>query len=373
MNRITLLTCLAAVSIASATAHADEITIGVELGLTGPYAFAGVPAREGIMLALDEVNSQKQAGAHTLKVLVEDTAGEKHQAIALINRFAARDNALIVLGPTSSMEGVAIAPLANTLKIPLLTTTAIADGISKAGPWSFRSPASPALLVDAAVKYATEVDKVKHVALVYARDNEGQISNKTLAEAYFKAHGATVDTESVLTSDTDYQAILTKFMTKPIDALFVSMPSEQSANFIIQARQAGIDDKVRIYGGATMGGGRFLAVGGKAVEGSTFGSDYFVGSTTEENKAFVKAFEAKFKHAPDNYAALGYTAMRLAAQAIKSAGPRPTRESVRDAVAKTKSMPVVLGDGRFSFAEDRNPNYGAIVLKVKNGQFALAK
>ena len=47
-------------------------------------------------------------GANKLKVLIEDTGSDKTQAISLINRFSARDKALMVLGPSSSFEGVAM-------------------------------------------------------------------------------------------------------------------------------------------------------------------------------------------------------------------------------------------------------------------------
>jgi len=354
-------------------AQADTITVGAELALTGDYAFAGVPARDGIMLALDEINQGKEAGNHTIKLLVEDTGSQKQQAITLMNRFASSDKALMVLGPSSSVEGVSVAPQANALKIPLLTTTALADDISRAGPWSFRTPTSPNKLVNATVDYIFKKGPTKNVSMVYLRDNEGQLNNKRVAEAAFHKGGAHVDSESVLGSDTDYQAILTKFLSKPMDVLYVSLTAEPSANFIIQARQAGLDKNVRIYGGGTMGAGRFIAVGGAAVEGVTFGADYFSGSKTPQNEAFVKAFTKRYKHMPDNYAALGYTATKLAARAIKAAGPHPTRDEVRNALSKIRNVPVILGNGKFSFDEGRNPDYGAVLLTVKNGKFTLAE
>jgi branched-chain amino acid transport system substrate-binding protein len=370
MKKLALACSLA--TLAHGVCNAAEVVVGSELALTGAYAFAGAPSREGMMLALDEINAQKLAGAHTIKLVIEDTASEKQQAIALINRLASRDNAVLVLGPSSSPEGVAIAPIANSIKVPMLTPTGLADDISKAGPWSFRTATSSNPIVDATVAYSLKTGGAKRVALVYLRDNESQINNKNLVEAAYKAGGAAVESESVLTTDTDYQAILTKFLSKPIDTLFVSLSTEPSANFIIQARQAGLDDKIKIVGGATMGSGRFLAVGGGAVEGTTFGADYFVGAASALNQGFVKAFKAKYKHEPDSFAALGYTAMYLAAQAIKNAGPTPTRESVREALAKTRNMPTVLGTGMFSFDEGRNANYGAAVLTVKDGKFVPA-
>jgi len=137
----------AACVLAAQPALAEDYVIGAELALTGTYAWVGVPSREGLDVGIEEVNASDLLGGHKLKVLIEDTGSDKTQAISLINRFSARDKALMVLGPSSSSEGVAIAPVANELQIPLLTTTAVSEAINKSGPWVYKTPASPALVI----------------------------------------------------------------------------------------------------------------------------------------------------------------------------------------------------------------------------------
>ena len=140
-------------ALAAAPAAAEEYVVGASLALTGTYAWVGVPSREGLEIGIEEVNSSGMLGANKLNVLIEDTGSDKTQAISLINRFNARDKALMVLGPSSSFEGVALGPVANELKIPLLTTTAVADAINKSGPWAFKTPASPAIIIGGIAKY----------------------------------------------------------------------------------------------------------------------------------------------------------------------------------------------------------------------------
>jgi branched-chain amino acid transport system substrate-binding protein len=368
--------CLAAACFAgvSATpAHADEVIVGAELALTGAYAFAGAPSRDAIQMAVDDINAHKLAGDHTIKLILEDTASDKQQAISLANRFAARDNAVLILGPSASLEAVAVAPVANSLKIPMLTTTALAADITRAGEWSFKTPESPQDTVVEVTQYAVEKMQVKHVALVFGRDNEGQIAQKNVARDYFKAHGVdVVDEESILSSDTDFQSLVTKLSSLEIDAIFLTPTAEQAANIVVQARQGGIDPKVRIIGTSNMGSDRFLRVGGKAVEGAVFFADYFNAVDSAANQAFVAEFQSKYKRLPDNVSALGYTAMQLAAAAIKAAGPHPTRDQVRQALAGIRDFPTVLGKGHFSFDADRNPHYGQVILTVENEKFALA-
>ena len=372
-NFLTIAVAVSAALASSFNVSAAEVNVGAQLALTGPYAFAGVPSRDGLMIALEEINSRKLAGAHTIKLTIEDTASDKQQAIALINQFGRRNDIVLVLGPSSSLEGVAVAPVANTLKVPLLTTTAIADDIIKAGEWSFRTPASAANTIGSIATYAVSKQGVKTAALVFVRDNDGAIAQKNVARDALKAAGAQiVAEESVLSADTDFSALVTKLQARPVDAIFLANPSEQSANFIIQARQAGIDPKTRFIGTPAMGSSRFIQVGGKALEVAAFASDYFPGTVSDQNKRFVDAFKAKFNKEPDALAALGYSALHVAAAAIRQSGPTPDREKVRAALAAIRDLPVVLGGGKFSFDASRAPNYGSQVLTVKDAKFIVA-
>lgn len=357
---------------AAHAALAEDLVVGAELALTGTYAWVGVPSHEGMQVGLDEVNATNAAGGK-IKLIVEDTGSEKAQAITLINRFQARDKALIVLGPSSSSEGVAIAPVANDLKIPLLTTTAVSDAINKSGMWAFKTPSSPSVIIGEVAKYATDVLQVKSAALVWGRDNDGQVGQKNAAAAYFKAHNVNVVAEeSVLTTDTDFTALITKITVKNPDGIFLALTAEQAASFIIQARQGGIDPKVRFIGVPNMGAEQFTKIGGKAVEGSVFVADYFPNLPGAENQRFVAEYRKRFNRLPDNGAALGYTAIKLAAAAIKAAGPQPTREKVQAALAKTKGFKTILGRGEFSYDEGRGALYGAVILMVKNGAIVQA-
>jgi branched-chain amino acid transport system substrate-binding protein len=277
-------------------ALAEDYVIGAELALTGTYAWVGVPSREGLDVGIEEVNASDLLGGHKLKVLIEDTGSDKTQAISLINRFSARDKALMALGPSSSSEGVAIAPVANELQIPLLTTTAVSEAINKSGPWVFKTPASPALVIGDVAKYAVNKMGVKNVAMVWGRNNDGQIGQKNAALETFKASNTkVVAEESVLTSDTDFLAVITKIIAASPDAVFLALVAEQSANFIIQARQQGIDPAVKFLGVPNFGSDQFILIGGKAVEGAVYVADYFAGAPGEENRRFVEAYRKKIQ------------------------------------------------------------------------------
>lgn len=357
---------LAAFGLAAA---AQELVVGVPMALTGPYAFVGVPVRNGVLLGLEEV-----AGPAGLKLrtIVEDDASEKSQAITLANRMASRDRVLIMVGPTSSIEGTAAAPVANDLKMPMLTS-AVSEDVTKAGPWSFKVTASPAVIMRTLADYTVAKLKPKTAVMVYARDNDGFIAQKNAVRDGLKAGGVEiVSEEAVASADSDFTALATKLVAAKPDVVYLSLGAEAGAGLIIQAKQAGLPATTRFIAPPGFSSTQLVKVGGKAVEGVIFVADYFNGGTSPLNTKFVAAYEAKYGAKPDNWAAVGYTMGVIAAQAIKNAGPNPTREGVRNALAAMKDVPTVLGNGVWNLDANRNPNYGAAVLMVKDGGFVAA-
>lgn len=357
---------------ATLPAGAQEIPVGVPMALTGPYAFVGVAVRNGIVLALEEANRAKTLAPASIRVIPADTASDKGQSITLTNRLNAVDKVLIMLGPTSSIEGLAAAPVANDLKMPMLTS-AVSGDVLKAGPWSYKITAAPADIMAEFAKYAAETLKRRKVVFVFNRDNDGFVAQKNVMRDVMKAAGASVlAEEGILGSDTDFVALSTKIAASGADALFVASPAEQGANIVIQAREAGLADDVAILAPPSMASQAFIKTGGKAVDGAYVVADYFLGAETPQNKAFVAAFEAKHKALPDNWAAVGYALGSVAVDVLKIAGPTADRDAVRAAFGRLGARPTVLGNGTFALDEARAPRYGAAILRVKANGFVEA-
>ena len=366
--------CLTLGLLTAPMARAADVALGAELSLTGAYAFGGVGMREGMLVAFDMAQKEGWFGPGKVTLDIQDTGSDRSQSINLVNKFIAGQNVTMILGPDSSFVAVPAAPVANNLKVPMLTVAGVSDAITGAGPWSFKTEANAGDLFTALVDFIAKHRKVHKVAGVFARDNDGQASQKDTTVAAFKAHGIdVVDVEGVLSADTDFQSIVTKFASLDVDCVFSTLGAPQSANLIIQSKQAGLSDGVTFAGAPTLGSDQFTQVGGSAVDGALFVADYSPSMKGAENEAFVAAFQAKFHRMPDNWADMGYTALRLAAKAIKSVQPDPSRARVRDALAAIRDYPSILGTGSFSFDEKRNAHYGASISMVKAGKIVEAE
>lgn len=364
---------LALALIGSVAAQAAEYSVLVMHAVTGPHAFVGVPLRDGVVFAFEESNKNQELGAgNTIKIIAVDDASDRIQSISLMQRHAADPNILMVMGPTAGASAVAGANAANDLKLPILSSANTYD-VLNAGPWSYILTQPPGVSMPYMVKYAVEKLKVKSCTVIGVGDVESYVALQKAFEEGVKTKGVQIlSVEQIKATDSDFSAMATKIASRDQDCIFLSVPAPQGANIILQLSQAGLDPKVKIMGHVTLTSPQFVQRGGSAVENVYVMGDWIVGGWDEAGRSFARAFKAKFNTEADGWDALGYSAGRIAINAIKNSGPNPTRDSVRAALAKTKDFPVIVGRGKFTLDEQRVPRYGMNILQVRGGQFVLA-
>lgn len=344
---------------------ADDVKIGVVVATTATYAFVGEPLVNGMKLAAQELEAAKGWGDNTVEIVYQDNRSDKQEAISLITRMARSENADIVIGPIATSEAMATGPVAVDLKIPMFTT-ATSPAVLEAGPYVFKSTETADAYMAPVGDHVASL-KPANCFLVSIRDNEGYIRQRNVfKEIMEKAGVPIVGDESILAADTDFTALSTKIVDANPACLFVTTPPEQAANIIVQARQAGLDPATILASDSGAGSQKFIDAGGTAIEGTYFPAS-FVADSSDSAKAFSAAYQSAYGKAPDIWAATGYTMMQTVANAIRNAGADVNRETLRDAMAATKDMPVVMGQGKLTFDENRVPHMGGIVMKIKDG------
>jgi branched-chain amino acid transport system substrate-binding protein len=355
-------------------ARADELSFGAEVAMTGPMAsFIGPNLRAGFEVAIDRINRLKLAGANTIKLLVEDVASDKTQVIATTTKFAEEDKVAVILGPATTVLGAAAAPVANSLKTPIIIIAYSAE-LVKDHPWAYKAYMESSASVKALADFSIHHLKVKSAVLVYDRGNDASTEINNGLDARLKAAGVKVlAEEGTEQGETNFGPLATKIVDLHPDMLFLATPPELGANVVIQARQAGLDPKTKIIGVGNLASPAYGRTGGKAVWGTYYSSDYFAGLPTPENRAFVAAYEAKMKTAPDVFAAGAYAAAMMAARAVKDAGPHPDRAKIRAALGEIKDLPTVLGNGTMSVDAAHVTSYDLAMLQLVNGKSELAK
>lgn len=366
-----LLTLSAATALACSFAIAADRKIVILQALTGGASFVGVPASEGMKFAAEEMNAKNFLGADKIVLEVADSASARPQAMAAVTRYAADPSVLFILGPTTAPESIPSAGVANDAKIGMKAMTN-AVALLAAGPWGFISAQPPSITMPQLGDYAVDVAKVKSCATIRFADNEAYVDLERLFVEHTEKRGIKfVDRTGIKQADSDFSTIATRIVAAKPDCVVLFTLSPSAANLAIQLKQAGLPASVRLIGQSGLSSPQLVQIGGAAVEGLVFSSDWTPGGNSPSSQAFAAAYKAKTGKDADNWAALGYSYMTVLGNALKAAGPNPTRESLRDAMTKTKDVPVVVGSGKYSYV-NRIPTYGSTFLLVKDGKFVPA-
>ena len=354
---------------------AQEVKLGVVMSNTGTFAFVGTPVINAIRMAFDEMQSSNYFGSTKVTLMVEDNRSNTQEALALLTRMATRDNAVMVIGPVSTGEAMAAAPVANELKIPIFTT-ATSPAVLKPGPWVFKVTETADQYMTLLGDHVAQKKKPKACFNVTIRDNEGYILQNNVFRDVIKKGGVAIAAEeSILAADTDFTALATKIVNAKADCLFLSTPPEQGANIILQSRQAGMPASTLLVGNTGMGSANYIKAGGSAVNGTLFSAESVPSGVNDMARTFITNYTKRFNVAPDSWAMVGYSMGLIAGTAIKAAGPNPTREKVREAMRATKNLPVVIGRGTWSITDPatRIPSFGYAVMKIQDGKFVEDK
>ena len=359
---------LAATSVAFAQAGAP-IQIGAIEILSGPNAAYGTAIRAGLELALEEVNAQGVLG-RKIALVIEDSAGNKDQAINAARKLIGRDKVVAIIGPTLSNEMFAVGPVANERKIPIIGTSTTAAGITAIGPYVFRTSLPESDVIPVTLARA-QARGVKTIALMYANDDAFSKSGfDTMKVAAEQAGLNILAIESFGSKDTDFSAQLTKIRALKPDAVGISALVEPVSGVLLQARQLGFGKETLFVGGNGSNSPKLGEIAGAAADGMIVGSPWFVAKDDAQNQAFVSKFRAKNNKDPDQFAAQAYDGMHILADAIARAGVAEP-EKIREALLATNYSGVM---GPFTFSQGRDPasTAGVVVLAMQGGKFGIA-
>jgi branched-chain amino acid transport system substrate-binding protein len=353
----------------TAAARADVPVGAIEI-LSGPAAAYGIAIRAGLELALAEINQKGVLGGQKIVLTVEDSAGNKDQAINAARKLIGRDKVVTIIGPTLSNEMFAVGPVTNERKVPTIGTSTTANGITEIGPYIFRTSLPESDVVPVTFKKA-QSRGVKTIALMYANDDAFSKSGFDVMKAAAEKLGLTiVDIESFGSKDTDFSAQLTKIKGLKPDAIGISALVEPVSGVVLQAHQLGFGKETLLIGGNGSNSPKLGEIAGAAADGLIVGSPWFIGKADPLNQKFVAAFKAKYGKDPDQFAAQAYDCLFIVAAAIDRAGAADP-EKITAALAKT-SYTGVMGPASFTAGRDPASTEGVVVLEMRGGKFAVA-
>ena len=321
------------------TARAAEIKLGLAAAITGPVAKYGVPIKNGFTLAVEEVNAKGGVNDNKLILVVEDEQAKKEEAINVFKKLIFQDKVLAIFGPTLSNSAFAADPIANQAKVVVFATSNTANGITDMGPWTFRNSIMEADVLPVTMREAVKKFGIRKVAVLYGNDDAFTKGGYDVFKMVLSTQKIPVTTtETFARGDVDFRAQLTKIKSQTPDAIVCSALAEEAANIILQARNLGIT--APFVGGNGFNSAKLFEIAKTAADNTIMGGPWAAESTSVRNKAFVAAYTKKYGVEPDQFAAQGYDALYIVAEALKAVkltgNLEKDRQALRDALPAVK-------------------------------------
>lgn len=339
----------------------NTIKIGSIGPLSGAVAVYGVECKNGIDLAVAEINAAGGVNGQLLEVIAEDDEGNPEKSVSAYKKLVTKDGVTFVVGSLTSGCTQAITQSAQAQKIIQIAPAATAMTITDAGNYIFRTCFIDPFQGTVGGKFAGDVLGAKTAAILYDIGNDYSVGLKDNFIVEFEhLGGRVVAQESYNTGDKDFNAQITKIKNANADVVYLPDYYGTVALIAKQLRAQGIDKPIV---GADGWDGLTENAGEEVLNGY-YSNHYATDSDSEAVQRFVAAFEEKFGKKPNSFAALGYDSVYLLKDAILNAGTTETA-AVRDALEATNGDYVT---GHLTFDEKRNPIKSAVILELVRGE-----
>ena len=362
-----LLLCIAALTSCSGDqGQADEILIGEYGSLTGTTATFGISTKNGIEMALDEVNQSGGLLGKTVRVIVEDDQGRPEEAQTVVTKLITRNRVVAILGEVASSRTLAAAPVAQQAGIPMVSPSSTNPAVTEVGDFIFRVCFIDPFQGFVMAKFAAHSLQLTDIAVLRDIKNDYSVGlADVFVENFVALGGMIVADEGYSEGDTDFSAQLTSIRARRPQAIFAPGYYTEVGLIARQAKSLGIE--APLLGGDSPS---LIEIGGEALEGSYFSNHYSVDDPSPAIQKFVSDYRARYGQTPDALAGLGYDAAQILFDAIQRAGSTDP-VAIRDALAQTKDFAGVTGVTTLD--ENRNAVKPAVVLQISDGKLAYVE
>src|SRR3954467_4639007 len=340
---------IAAASISAAQAQDKTIKIGGLLPTSGPGAYFGAQDKQGVELALEQLNRSGVNG-YKFAIQYEDSACSPLPASPAAKPLLEQYKPDIIIGEECSDATLAIMPIVEQAKVPLLNAGSSALKITDpAHPYTFRIMPNEVMQgVDIATRAYNQFN-ARTAVLLHENTNAGIGNAKVFGDTFTKLGGKIVADIGFGRDVNDFTSIATRIAgLGKVDVIPTYTLEGQGLKITQALAQAGVvkgGDGAAIQLGTIWLPFGFEQKAGKAATGYVRIVQFDPTDQREMVKNFVSAFKAKFNADPTHLNAHAYDQIMLIADVVKRGGKDP--QSIRDTLATTKNFVGVTGSVEF--------------------------
>ena len=374
-----------ALSFAGCSAYgADEpYKIGMLSSFSGYVANMGLGGRDGLMLAVDEINKRGGVHGRMIKIIPLNDESDATKGVPLAVNLIDGEKVLAVVGPVRSDIVEAVAPMMEKSRVVDMVGSTI---LPTRHNYAFATAPTPEEEAPVAIAFLKK-NGAKSVAILSAIDVWARTLAKAWADEAEKQRLKVVAAESYNSAtDKNFIPQLSKFKSANADWILVTGAGPAAG--LILKQKAEIGYTANVFGSTVFtvaGISALVQIGGPAaVDGTYFATVPFAVWDTFPQEdpryqtiaRFREAFKARYNNYPELaqwWIAQNYDIGMLLAEGIKRAGPDVTGATLRTALESIQGYQGALGVS-FNFSSERHSGVsGVVVGQIKDGKVAMVK
>jgi len=286
--------------------------IGVVLPLSGSYEVYGKSIQEGLDLALEEMRTDKVLPA--VDLVVVDSKGEPdvaaQEAADLYDQ-----GVMAIIGGVMSDEALKMVPVAEKEDRVLLSPSASSPELTGISANFYRIFPSDFLEGTKMGNFATQTLNLESAVIVAGEGRYAKGVQQIFQAEFVRNGGVVTELMEFPEGTTDFSGLLDRVQTLKPQAVYLAGFATELAPMIRGLRERGFEGSILTTSAFAAGGA--LEATGQAAAGVFLTQTVFASDSEDPAvEAFIEAFQAKYGHEPDVFAAHGYDALRVMATAL---------------------------------------------------------
>jgi branched-chain amino acid transport system substrate-binding protein len=358
-------------ALSSGAAFGQAIKISNVAELSGGGATVGNNWKNGIDLAVEEVNAKGGILGRKIEVTHADSQSNPGVARAQVQK-ALDAEPYVLLGPGYSGSVKVTAPLAAEAGITQIVGGEAAELTQAGNKFLFRTSFGQQSSMPKVAKYINDELKAKSVAIVWVNNDFGRGGRDMISKEFAK-YGIKVAADlSTEAGQADFAADVSKIKAAAPDAVFVYLNEEESARILKELKRQSVT--VPLVGETTLIGQKVVELAGDAANGARG----HVGLTTDAPVDLVKAFREKFvkkyNYVPDHNGLKGYLSIYMVKAATQKMGkvdPKGVANALHGLTIKAAEEPGILMD--VTFDQNGDIDRQGFLVEIVEGKQVVKK
>jgi len=342
----------------------NPIKVGFVGGLTGRLSDLGTAGRNGVILAVEEINSKSGIHGRPVELIVKDDQQNPETALRVDQELVDEGVVAIIGHMTSTMSMVAV-PFANKERILMISPTTSTNKLTGIDDYFIRVIPPNNSETDHLAHQAFNVMGLKKMAVIY------DLSNPAYTKGYFhnfkdafEGLGGKINNVATFISekDMDFVKSADSLLKSGPDGVLIVTGAPDAAMISQRIRMTGA--KLPIFSCGWAMTADLIHDGGPAVEGLFFSQLFNRDSQQKAYLKFRKRFQERFGETPNFAAAHGYEAALALFKALsQSADP----EKLKGIILQQDIFEGLQGNFRMDQYGD--PQRKRLLSTVIKGQF----